>query len=118
MPVKATRQVVTQALQRLGYALLLPVSILPMAALIYRLGQPDVLDLAVLSLTGQAIFSQMPLIYAVAIAFGLSRQELGGQTLAGAVNFLLLSTAFNTLAPNLHADMICGLLAGLTTAII
>lgn len=118
MPVKATRQVVTQALQRLGYALLLPVSILPMAALIYRLGQPDVLDLAVLSLTGQAIFSQMPLIYAVAIAFGLSQQELGGQTLAGAVNFLLLSTAFNTLAPNLHADMICGLLAGLTTAII
>ena len=118
MPVKATRQVVTQALQRLGYALLLPVSILPMAALIYRLGQPDVLDLAVLSLTGQAIFSQMPLIYAVAIAFGLSRQELGGQTLAGAVNFLLLSTAFNTLAPNLHADMICGLLSGLTTAII
>ncbi|MGN5289212.1 PTS transporter subunit EIIC [Aeromonas sp. 11P] len=118
MPVKVTRQVVTQALQRLGYALLLPVSILPMAALIYRLGQPDVLNLAVLSLTGQAIFSQMPLIYAVAIAFGLSRQELGGQTLAGAVNFLLLSTAFNTLAPNLHADMICGLLAGLTTAII
>ncbi|MGH1408041.1 MAG: PTS transporter subunit EIIC [Aeromonas sp.] len=118
MPAKATRQVVTKALQRLGYALLLPVSILPMAALIYRLGQPDVLDLAILSLTGQAIFSQMPLIYAVAIAFGLSRQELSGQTLAGAVNFLLLSTAFNTLAPNLHADMICGLLAGLTTAII
>lgn len=118
MSVKATRQVVTQALQRLGYALLLPVSILPMAALVHRLGQPDVLDLAVLSLTGQAIFSQMPLIYAVAIAFGLSRQELGGQTLAGAVNFLLLSAAFNTLAPNLHADMICGLLAGLTTAII
>ncbi|WP_421214490.1 PTS transporter subunit EIIC [Aeromonas jandaei] len=118
MPVKATRQLITHSLQRLGYALLLPVSILPMAALIYRLGQPDVLDLAVLSLTGQAIFSQMPLIYAVAIAFGLSRQELGGQTLAGAVNFLLLSTAFNTLAPNLHADMICGLLAGLTTAIV
>ncbi|MGL4249351.1 MAG: PTS transporter subunit EIIC [Aeromonas sp.] len=118
MPVKATRQLAIQALQRLGYALLLPVSILPMAALLYRLGQPDVLDVAVFSLTGQAIFSQMPLIYAVAIAFGLSQQKLGGQTLAGAVNFLLLSTAFNTLAPNLHADMICGLLAGLTTAII
>ncbi|MGL5030721.1 MAG: PTS transporter subunit EIIC [Aeromonas sp.] len=118
MPLNATRQIVTQALQRLGYTLLLPVSILPMAALIHRLGQPDALDLVVLRLTGQAIFSQMPLIYAVAIAFGLSRQGLAGQTLAGAVNFLLLSTAFNTLAPNLHADMICGLLAGLTTAIV
>ena len=64
MPVQNARQILTQALQRLGYALLLPVSILPLAALLYRLGQPDVLDLAVLSLTGRALFSQMPLIYA------------------------------------------------------
>ncbi|PJG58183.1 PTS transporter subunit EIIC [Aeromonas cavernicola] len=118
MAVNITRQLLAQALQRLGYALLLPVSILPMAALLSRLGQPDVLDLAALALTGHALFSQMPLIYAVAIAFGLSRQGQGGLALAGAVNFLLLSTAFDTLAPNLHGDMICGLLAGLTTAIV
>ena len=118
MPVQNARQTLIQALQRLGYALLLPVSILPLAALLYRLGQPDVLDQAVLSLTGRALFSQMPLIYAVAIAFGLSRQGEGTQALAGAVNFLLLSSALGTLAPGLHADMICGLLAGLTTAII
>lgn len=118
MPVQNARKILTQSLQRLGYALLLPVSILPLAALLYRLGQPDVLDLAVLSLAGQALFSQMPLIYAVAIAFGLSRQGQGAQALAGAVNFLLLSSALGTLSPGLHADMICGLLAGLTTALI
>ena len=118
MPAPTARQTLTQALQRLGYALLLPVSILPLAALLHRLGQPDVLDLAVLSLAGQALFGQMPLIYAVAIAFGLSRQGQGAQALAGAVNFLLLSSALGTLAPGLHADMICGLLAGLTTALI
>ncbi|WP_349919229.1 PTS transporter subunit EIIC [Aeromonas veronii] len=118
MPAPTARQTLTQALQRLGYALLLPVSILPLAALLHRLGQPDVLDLAVLSLAGQALFGQMPLIYAVAIAFGLSRQGQGIQALAGAINFLLLSSAFNTLSPGLHADMICGILAGLTTALI
>lgn len=118
MPVQNARQILTQALQRLGYALLLPVSILPLAALLYRLGQPDALDLAVLSLAGRALFSQMPLIYAVAIAFGLSRQGQGAQALAGAVNFLLLSSALATLSPGLHADMICGLLSGLTTALI
>ena len=47
MPVQNARKILTQSLQRLGYALLLPVSILPLAALLYRLGQPDVLDLAV-----------------------------------------------------------------------
>ena len=118
MPVQNARKILTQSLQRLGYALLLPVSILPLAALLHRLGQPDVLDLAVLSLAGRALFSQMPLIYAVAIAFGLSRQGQGAQALAGAVNFLLLSSALGTLAPGLHSDMICGLLAGLTTAIV
>lgn len=118
MPVQNARQILTQSLQRLGYALLLPVSILPLAALLYRLGQPDVLDLTVLSLAGRALFSQMPLIYAVAIAFGLSRQGQGAQAMAGAVNFLLLSSALATLAPGLHADMICGLLAGLTTALV
>lgn len=117
MPVQNARKILTQSLQRLGYALLLPVSILPLAALLYRLGQPDVLDLAVLALAGQALFGQMPLIYAVAIAFGLSRQGQGAQALAGAVNFLLLSSALGTLSPGLHADMICGLLAGLTTAL-
>ncbi|MFM4832569.1 PTS transporter subunit EIIC [Aeromonas media] len=118
MPVQNARKILTQSLQRLGYALLLPVSILPLAALLYRLGQPDVLDLAVLSLAGRALFNQMPLIYAVAIAFGLSRQGQGAQALAGAVNFLLLSSALATLQPGLHADMICGLLAGLTTAMV
>ena len=85
MPVQNARKILTQSLQRLGYALLLPVSILPLATLLYRLGQPDVLDLAVLSLAGRALFSQMPLIYAVAIAFGLSRQGEGTQALAGEI---------------------------------
>ena len=60
-----------------------------------------------LSLAGRALFSQMPLIYAVAIAFRLSRQGKGAQALAGAVNFLLLSSALGTLVPGLHLDMIC-----------
>ena len=110
MPVQNARKILTQSLQRLGYALLLPVSILPLAALLYRLGQPDVLDLAVLSLAGRALFSQMPLIYAVAIAFGLSRQGQGAQALAGAVNFLLLSSALATLQPGLLLSALASLL--------
>lgn len=118
MPAQNTRQTLTQSLQRLGYALVLPVSILPLAALLSQLGQPDVLDLPVLSLAGHALFDKMPFIYAVAIAFGLSRQGGGAQALVGAVNFLLLSTALDTMVPGLHMEMICGLLAGLTTALV
>ncbi|ALP41302.1 PTS N-acetylglucosamine transporter subunit IIBC [Aeromonas schubertii] len=104
----------TKTLQRLGYALMLPVSLLPLAALLIRLGD---LQLPALSLTGQALFSQMPLIYAIAIAFGLSERGHGGQALTGAVGYLLLSSAMDSLLPHLHADMMCGLLAGLTVAL-
>lgn len=103
----------TKSLQRLGYALLLPVSLLPLAALLSRLGD---LYLPALTLIGQALFGQMPLVYAAAIAFGLSRRGHGSQALAGAVGYLLLSSAIATLQPTLHADMLCGLLAGVTTA--
>ncbi|MGE6107078.1 PTS transporter subunit EIIC [Aeromonas sobria] len=118
MTAESRRQRLIQAMQRLGYALLLPVSILPLAALLHRLGEPDALDLPVLMLSGQAIFGQMPLIYAAAIAFGIGHSERGSLALSGAVNFLLLSSALSALAPGLHADLVCGMLAGITTALI
>ncbi|SIQ63834.1 PTS system IIB component, Glc family /PTS system IIC component, Glc family [Aeromonas sp. RU39B] len=105
---------VAKNLQRLGYALLLPVSLLPVAALMNRLGEHFLPELAI---AGHALFSQMPLIYAIAIAFGLSRDGHGSQALAGAVGYLLLSSGVDGLHPGLHADMICGILVGVTTAI-
>lgn len=118
MTAPSRRQTLIQAMQRLGYALLLPVSILPLAALLHRLGQPDALNLPVLVLSGKAIFGQMPLIYAVAIAFGIGHKARGGLALCGAVNFLLLSSALSALAPGLHADLVCGMLAGIITALV
>ena len=37
-----------EALQPLGRALMLPIAVLPVAGLLLRLGQPDLLDIAVL----------------------------------------------------------------------
>ena len=41
-----------QGLQSLGRALMLPIAVLPVAALLLRLGQPDLLDLAFVSAAG------------------------------------------------------------------
>ncbi|RYY44921.1 MAG: hypothetical protein EOP59_05350, partial [Sphingomonadales bacterium] len=43
-----------EALQPLGRALMLPIAVLPVAGLLLRLGQPDLLDIAVLSAAGPA----------------------------------------------------------------
>lgn len=118
MPVKDPRKMTVLSLQRLAYSLLLPVALLPIAVLLHRMGQVQGLDIPLLAKIAQGIFWHMPLFFALAIAYGLNRHELLCQPLAGAINFFLLKTAFHSLAPTLQADMLCGLLAGLTTAII
>jgi len=43
------------SLQPLGRALMLPIAVLPVAGLLLRLGQPDLLDIAFISAAGRPI---------------------------------------------------------------
>ena len=45
-----------ETLQPLGRALMLPIAVLPIAGLLLRIGQPDLLDIAFISAAGAAIF--------------------------------------------------------------
>lgn len=48
--------------QRLGRALQLPIAVLPVAALLLRFGQPDLLNVAFIAQAGGAIFDNLALI--------------------------------------------------------
>lgn len=78
----------TQALQGLGRALMLPIAVLPVAALLLRLGQPDLLGLEFVSAAGNAMFSNLGLLFAIGVATGFARDGNGAAPLAGAVCFL------------------------------
>ena len=73
------------SLQPLGRALMLPIAVLPVAGLLLRLGQPDLLDIAFISAAGQAIFANLGLLFAVGVAVGLARDNNGAAGLAGVV---------------------------------
>src|SRR5438105_7702804 len=45
--------------QKVGGALMLPIAVLPIAGLLLRLGQPDLLDSASVAAAGAAIFSNL-----------------------------------------------------------
>src|SRR5919112_6709036 len=77
-------------LQPLGRALMLPIAVLPVAGLLLRLGQPDLLDIAFLSAAGDAIFSNLGLLFAVGVAVGFARENHGAAALAGAVCYLVV----------------------------
>ena len=94
-------------LQKLGGALMLPIAVLPAAALLLRLGQPDLLNIPVMAAAGQAIFSNLGLLFAVGVAIGLARDNHGAAALAAVVGYLVIikGAAVFVAAP---ADVLAG----------
>ena len=80
---------VIQALQPLGRALMLPIAVLPLAALLLRLGQPDLLNIALLGAAGNAIFAHLGLLFAIGVAVGFARDGNGAACLASVTCFLI-----------------------------
>ncbi|MBW8744495.1 MAG: PTS transporter subunit EIIC, partial [Sphingomonas sp.] len=78
-----------EALQPLGRALMLPIAVLPLAALLLRLGQPDLLNIALLGAAGNAIFSHLGLLFAIGVAVGFARDGNGAACLASVTCFLI-----------------------------
>ncbi|MHB8816916.1 MAG: N-acetylglucosamine-specific PTS transporter subunit IIBC, partial [Steroidobacteraceae bacterium] len=76
-------------LQRIGGALMLPIAVLPVAALLLRFGQPDLLNLPLLEASGQTIFDNLGLLFAVGVAIGLARENHGAAGLAAVVAYLV-----------------------------
>ncbi len=82
---------VLEILQPVGRALMLPIAVLPIAGLLLRFGQPDLLNLSFVAAAGDAIFSNLGLLFAIGVAVGLARDNNGAAGLAGAVCFLVAS---------------------------
>jgi PTS system N-acetylglucosamine-specific IIC component len=112
--------------QQLGRALMLPIAVLPVAALMLRLGQPDLLGAPGLAdigggafgvmaqafaAAGGAVFGNLGLIFAVGVAVGLARENHGASGLAGLVCFLVATEGAKALL-QVPPDVLAGAAAG------
>ncbi len=104
--------------QKLGKALMLPVAVLPAAALLLRLGAPDVFNIPFVFQAGAAIFDNLALIFAVGIAVGLAFDNGGAAGLAGAVGFLVLTKAVGALNASVNMGIFSGIVAGVTAGVL
>ena len=95
-------------LQPIGRALMLPIAVLPAAALLLRLGQPDLLNIAAVAAAGNAIFSNLGLLFAIGVAVGLARENHGAAGLASVVGFLVTTKGAEVLI-GVPADVTAGL---------
>jgi PTS system N-acetylglucosamine-specific IIC component len=96
------------SLQPLGRALMLPIAVLPVAGLLLRLGQPDLLNIAFVAAAGDAIFHNLGLLFAIGVAVGFAKDGNGAAALAGAVCFLVAGNGAQALM-SVPPDAVAGL---------
>ncbi len=99
--------------QRLGRALQLPIAVLPVAALLLRFGQPDLLNVPFIAQAGGAIFDNLALIFAIGVASSWSKDNAGSAALAGAVGYFVMTTAMVTINPEINMGVLAGIITGL-----
>ncbi|WP_327362641.1 PTS transporter subunit EIIC [Streptomyces sp. NBC_01296] len=104
---------VMAVMQRIGRSLMLPVAVLPAAALLVRLGDKDMLGdpslpgfltkiAGYMSAGGGAILANMALLFAVGIAIGFAKKSDGSTALAAVTGYLVFSKVLGTFTdPNL-----------------
>jgi PTS system N-acetylglucosamine-specific IIC component len=88
-----------ETLQPLGRALMLPIAVLPVAGLLLRLGQPDLLNIALLSAAGDALFAHLGLLFAIGVATGYAKDGNGAACLAAIVCYLVATESAKVLMP-------------------
>ena len=99
--------------QRLGRALQLPIAVLPVAALLLRFGQPDLLNVPFIAQAGGAIFDNLALIFAIGVASSWSKDNAGSSALAGAVGYFVMTKAMVTINPEINMGVLAGIITGL-----
>lgn len=107
-----------EKLQSIGKALMLPIAVLPAAALLLRLGAPDVLNIPFVTKAGGAIFDNLALIFSIGIGVGLAKDNNGAAGLAGAVGYLVLTSGLKAINADLNMSVLAGILSGLEAGIL
>jgi len=99
-------------MQRLGRALMLPIAVLPVAGLLLRLGQPDVFNIKMIADAGDAIFTNLPLLFAIGVAVGFAKDNNGTAGLAGAIGYLIEIAVMKDINDKLNMGVLSGIVAG------
>ncbi|WP_169164901.1 PTS transporter subunit EIIC [Cellulomonas taurus] len=132
-------------LQRIGRSLMLPIASLPAAALLLRLGQPDMLGADgvagtwswvqpvadVFAAAGNALIGNLPILFALGVAIGYARKADGSTGLAALVGYLVFTGVTDALSPTIlgtpaegetqeliNYGVLGGIVIGLTAALL
>src|ERR671910_796235 len=116
-------------LQKIGKSLMLPVAVLPVAGLLLGIGaadfgwMPEILSLLMKN-SGDVIFANLPLIFAIGVALGFTEND-GVSAIAAAIGYMVMLATMGVMAgvwgiepkaimgiPSMETGVFGGILAG------
>ena len=107
-----------QNVQQLGRALMLPIAVLPVAGILLRFGQPDLLNIKAIADAGNAIFANLPLLFAVGVALGFAKKNHGAAALAAVVGFFIMNSVINTIDTGVNTGVLGGIIIGIIAGLL
>jgi len=102
-------------LQRIGKALMTPIAVLPVAALLLRLGFGDIFDgqiAIIMKSAGDAVFSNLDLLFGIGIAYGLAKNNDGAAALSGAIGVLIAKAVYLSIDKDVNMGVFVGIIIG------
>jgi PTS system N-acetylglucosamine-specific IIC component len=102
-------------LQRIGKALMTPIAVLPVAALLLRLGFGDIFDgqiADIMKSSGDAIFSNLDMLFGIGIAYGLAKNNDGAAALSGAIGVLIAKAVYLSIDKDVNMGVFVGIIIG------
>lgn len=103
-------------LQNIGRALMLPIAVLPAAGLLLALGRADLFNIPFIAASGQSILDQLPIIFAIGVAIGLSKDGHGAAALSGAIGYFVLTGGLAAINKDLNMGVLGGIISGVVAA--
>ena len=104
-------------LQQIGQSLMLPVSVLPAAGLLFRFGEKDLLNMPAVRDAGMAVFANLPLLFAVGVAIGFSQGQAVA-ALAAVIGHLIFLAVLKSVNPSIDMGVFSGIAMGLIAAVL
>lgn len=97
---------------------MLPIATLPAAAILVRLGAPDMLNIPFVNAGGNAILANLPLIFAIGVAVGFAKDSSGAAALSGAIGFLVLTATAQAIDKDIKMLVLGGIISGIVAGVL
>ena len=102
-------------LQKIGKALMTPIAVLPVAALLLRLGFGDIFDgqtALIMKSAGETVFGNLDLLFGIGIAYGLAKNHDGAAALSGAIGVLIAKAVYVSIDKDVNMGVFVGIIIG------